>query len=95
MQNASDPSTSAMAPMKIGYLVPEFPSQTHIIFWREITCCAKGIEVVLLSTRRPAPGSCPHEFAAQAAAETHYVYPPPLLSCALTLAMRPSAHSAD
>ena len=38
---------------------------------------------------RPAPGSCPHVFATQAEAETHYVYPPPLLGCALTLASRP------
>jgi colanic acid/amylovoran biosynthesis glycosyltransferase len=76
--------------IKFGYLIPEFPSQTHIIFWREITLLREmGVEVVLLSTRRPVPGSCPHEFATNAEAETHYAYPPPILPCALTLASRP------
>ena len=76
-------SDKVPARVKIGYLVPEFPTQTHIIFWREIILLREmGVEVFLLSTRRPAPGSCPHEFAAQAEAETHYAYPPPLAICA-------------
>jgi colanic acid/amylovoran biosynthesis glycosyltransferase len=90
MQHASDASTDVPTLIKIGYLVPVFPAQTHIIFWREITMLREmGVELVLLSTRRPAPGSCPHEFAAEAEAETHYAYPPPLASCSLTLASRP------
>jgi glycosyltransferase involved in cell wall biosynthesis len=89
-RNASEASAMVKTPVKLGYLVPEFPAQTHIIFWREISLLrAMGVEVFLLSTRRPAPGSCPHEFAAQAEAETHYVYPPALATCALALAMRP------
>ena len=37
--------------MVIGYLVPEFPGQTHNFFWREIEQLRiAGIEVVLLST---------------------------------------------
>src|SRR5262245_29456929 len=79
-----------MPTIRIGYLVPEFPSQTHIIFWREITRLRElGVEVVLLSTRRPPAGSCPHEFAAHAEAETHYAYPPSWSTCFLTLAARP------
>jgi colanic acid/amylovoran biosynthesis glycosyltransferase len=75
--------------LKIGYLVPEFPSQTHIIFWREITQLREmGFPVLLYSTRRPPPGSCPHEFAAPAEAETRYTFPP-AAGTAFTLATRP------
>ncbi len=63
--------------MKIGYLVPEFPSQTHIFFWREVQALrAQGVTVQLISTRRPDMALCRHEFAAAAAAETHYLFPP-------------------
>ena len=79
MQHASEMGTGVPTAVKIGYLVPEFPNQTHIIFWREITLLREmGVEVLLLSTRRPPPRSCPHEFAVQAEAETHYTYPPPM-----------------
>src|SRR3954469_6435002 len=57
--------------VRVGYLIPEFPGQTHVFFWREIVALrARGVTVRLLSTRRPA-GSSRHEFAAAAAAETH------------------------
>lgn len=70
--------------MKIGMLIPEFPTQTHIFFWREIEALrAQGAEVHILSTKRPSE-SCPHEFARRAVAETHYIYPP-----------RPSAVAAE
>jgi glycosyltransferase involved in cell wall biosynthesis len=62
--------------VRIGILIPEFPTQTHIFFWREITALRRnGVTVDLLSTRRPKDG-CPHAFGERAAAETHYVYPP-------------------
>lgn len=64
-------------PSPIGYLVPEFPAQTHAFFWREMQAIEEtGVSVTLFSTRRPAPGSCPHAFAAEAAARTHYLFPP-------------------
>jgi colanic acid/amylovoran biosynthesis glycosyltransferase len=89
-QHTSDASTRVSMPVRIGYLISVFPALTHIIFWRQITLLREmGVELVLLSTRRPSPGSCPHEFAAQAEAETYYAYPPPLLSCSMTLASRP------
>ena len=75
--------------LKLGYLVSEFPSQTHIIFWREISHLREmGFPVVIYSTRRPRPGSCPHDFAGQAEAEARYAFPP-ASACAFTLAMRP------
>ena len=75
--------------IKLGYLVPEFPSQTHIIFWREISLLREtGFPVVIYSTRRPPPGSCQHGFAGAAEAETHYAFPP-LVASAFTLATRP------
>ena len=65
-------------PFRLGYLVPEFPRQTHIFFWRECEQLRRrGVEPVFLSTRRPPPAACPHAFRDQAAAATHYVFPPP------------------
>jgi colanic acid/amylovoran biosynthesis glycosyltransferase len=62
--------------MKIGLLIPEFPTQTHIFFWREIVALRElGVSVQILSTARPAE-TCPHAFAKAAVEETHYVYPP-------------------
>ena len=64
---------------RLGYLVPEFPSQTHIFFWREIQALRKmGDQVFLLSTRRPSPLACRHDFAPAAIEQTHYLYPPVL-----------------
>lgn len=63
--------------MTLGYLVPEFPSQTHAFFWREIGAIeAAGEAVALFSTRRPPADACPHAFAEAARARTHYVFPP-------------------
>src|ERR1700686_2728263 len=63
--------------MRIGYLVPEFPSQTHIFFWREIQALRDlGENIVLLSTRRPPSQACRPEFASSARAETRYLFPP-------------------
>jgi colanic acid/amylovoran biosynthesis glycosyltransferase len=65
----------------LGYLVPEFPSQTHAFFWREIQALRSlGADVTLLSTTRPSTDACRHEFAATAAAETTYLFPAGLRS---------------
>lgn len=62
--------------MSLGYLVPEFPSQTHAFFWREIGAIEEaGMPVRIYSTRRPARGSCPHVFASEAVARTTYLFP--------------------
>ncbi len=77
-------------PRRIGYLVPEFPGQTHVFFWREIEALrALGADLRLISTRRPDAGGCRHEFAARAAAETHYAFPPDVSSAAARLARYP------
>ena len=63
--------------VKVGYLVPEFPGQTHIFFWREINELRRlGIEPRLFSTRRPRADACHHHFRDQAVRQTEYIYPP-------------------
>ncbi|MBT1515632.1 glycosyltransferase [Bradyrhizobium sp. SRL28] len=63
--------------MRLGYLVPEFPSQTHIFFWREVQALRRlGDEVFILSTRKPPSDACKHDFAKEAVAATHYLFPP-------------------
>ncbi|MCC7322157.1 MAG: glycosyltransferase family 4 protein [Rubellimicrobium sp.] len=57
--------------MRIGYLVPEFPSQTHAFFWREAMALEEqGFEVHLLTTRRPRVASSHHAFTRQAMARS-------------------------
>lgn len=76
--------------MRLGYFVPEFPSQTHVFFWREISALrGMGVVVTLLSSRRPARGACRHTFAEQASNETHYVFPPQWLAACVFLVVRP------
>jgi glycosyltransferase involved in cell wall biosynthesis len=80
--------------MRIGILIPEFPTQTHIFFWREIMALRRiGVTVDLLSTRKPKE-DCPHEFGRTAAFETHYVYPPDLTIAASALGGRGLARVA-
>lgn len=65
----------------LGYLVPEFPGQTHIWMWREIVALRNaGVDVKLVSTRRPADDACRHDFADEARRITHYLYPPRFMS---------------
>lgn len=63
--------------MRIAYLVPEFPGQTHAFFWREIEQLERlGAAVEFVSTRRPSQGAAaPHAWASQAIARTVYLYP--------------------
>lgn len=63
--------------MRIAYLIPEFPSQTHAFFWREIKQLELlGATVDLVSTRRPSSAAtAPHSWATQAIARTTYLYP--------------------
>jgi glycosyltransferase involved in cell wall biosynthesis len=75
--------------MRIGYLVPEFPGQTHIFFWREICVLRKlGAELFLLSTKRPQKPSR-HAFGSHAQAETRYIFPPAFVRDILYLLQRP------
>lgn len=77
-------------PAPIGYLVPEFPAQTHAFFWRELRSIeTQAVPVVVFSTRRPARGSCPHDFAAEAEARTTYLFPPDPKQALKVLARHP------
>ena len=62
------------ATQTLGYLVPQFPGQTHIFFWREIAELEKrGVMVDLLSTRPPPAGLVAHDWSADAMARTTYL----------------------
>jgi glycosyltransferase involved in cell wall biosynthesis len=66
----------------VGYLVPEFPGQTHVWIWRELVHMREwGVTVRLFSTRPPDKVSAArHAFAQQARSETTYVWPRPIRS---------------
>ena len=77
-------------PRKIGYLVPQFPGQTHIFFWREIKELeAQGVEPVLFSTRPPPPGLIAHDWSDEAAGRTTYLGQIAPLDAALAVLARP------
>jgi glycosyltransferase involved in cell wall biosynthesis len=61
----------------IGYLVPEFPGQTHAFFRREVECLRSlGLQVEFVSTRRPPKGIACHSWGREAEAQTTYLFPP-------------------
>jgi len=65
--------------MRIGILIPEFPGQTHVFFFREMhRLSALGIEVCRVSTRRPAKSLVVHAGSAEIMRRTSYLFPPPL-----------------
>ena len=60
--------------MRIAYLIPEFPGQTHIMFWRERAALQHiGVTTHLVSTRRPPKTIRSHDWADQAERETFYL----------------------
>ena len=60
--------------MKIAYLIPEFPGQTHSFFWRErIALKEIGVATQLVSTRHPPRAIISHDWAEQAQSETFYL----------------------
>ena len=59
---------------KLGILIPQFPGQTHIFFWREIAALqARGVDVVLYSTTPPPKSLIAHDWSAEAMARTEYL----------------------
>jgi colanic acid/amylovoran biosynthesis glycosyltransferase len=61
-------------PKKLAYLVPQFPGQTHIFFWREIQHLERlGVEVTLFSTRPPPTGLICHSWSQKAMDRTIYL----------------------
>jgi colanic acid/amylovoran biosynthesis glycosyltransferase len=63
--------------MKIGYLIPEFPGQTHIWIWREISHMREwGVQMKIFSTKCPSEDvQARHAFAELARKETYYLWP--------------------
>ena len=72
-------STDNLPPKRIGYVIPEFPGQTHIWMWRELQHLReRGLDVSLISTRRPGNRDrARHAWADDAAASTRYLWPTP------------------
>ncbi len=63
----------------LGMLIPEFPSQTHIFFWREIQALRDlGCEVHIVSTKKPDLSKNQHEFSKEVV-NTRYLVPFPIL----------------
>lgn len=60
--------------LKIGYVVPEFPGQTHVFFWREIQRLEQaGVVVDLISTRKPPQGLRSHLWSSEVQQRTTYL----------------------
>ncbi|WP_080458009.1 exopolysaccharide biosynthesis GT4 family glycosyltransferase EpsE [Roseovarius sp. A-2] len=60
--------------LPLGYLVPQFPGQTHIFFWRELAELERlGVAPHILSTRPPPEGLISHEWSEAAMARTTYL----------------------
>ncbi len=72
---------------RIGYLVPEFPGQTHAFFWRELKRLKElGVEGRLISTRPPPAGLVCHAWSQEAISATHYLTQPGATLAAQTTA---------
>lgn len=69
--------------LRVGYLIPEFPGQTHVWMWREIVHMREaGADLHLFSTRRPPERDrARHDFAEQATRETTYLWPMSIGHC--------------
>jgi glycosyltransferase involved in cell wall biosynthesis len=61
---------------RIGYVVPQFPGQTHILFVRELRQLERrGIDPDIVSTRPPQAALSVHSWSAEAARRTTYLLP--------------------
>lgn len=93
--NAHNPKAPPVTDLKsvpgsIGILIPQFPGQTHIFFWREILELEKmGVNVALFSTRPPPPGLIAHDWSQAAMERTTYLGDTAPLNAALALVRLP------
>lgn len=61
--------------MKLAYMIPEFPGQTHIFFWREIARLeALRVDVQIVSTRPPPRTIRSHVWSDEAKSRTLYLF---------------------
>ncbi|ADX75037.1 glycosyltransferase [Pseudarthrobacter phenanthrenivorans Sphe3] len=71
--------------LRLGYLVPEFPGQTHGFFWRELGVLKQlGVSPGVVSTRHPGRNASRNDWGEHAASITPYlasVSVPAFLSC--------------
>lgn len=68
---------SGGGPLRIAFLIPEFPGQTHVLFWREMRELSRlGVTVDLVSTRQPDPSVVCHDWSREAMQRTVYLFPP-------------------
>lgn len=71
---------------RVGYLVPEFPGQTHAFFWRELALLQQlHISPDVVSTRSPGGRLARQDWAAAAQAVTTYLAPMSITAAARTL----------
>lgn len=78
--------------VRLGYLVPEFPGQTHGFFWRETVVLRQlRIHPDIVSTRRPRQDSANKEWGGQADRLTTYLVPssPPDIGSMLREVLKP------
>lgn len=63
--------------LKIAHIMPEWPQNSQLWFWREICCLREwGVNISIFSTRRPAAANrARHAFADAGEAETFYLWP--------------------
>jgi colanic acid/amylovoran biosynthesis glycosyltransferase len=75
---------------RIGYIIPEFPGQTHIWMWREIVWMRRWLgELHIYSTRQPPERDwARHAFVAPAMKFTTYLWPAPVWSAVRWAMMR-------
>lgn len=75
---------------KLGYLVPQFPGQTHIFFWREILNLeAMDVDPVLFSTTPPPEGLVSHLWSKGAMSRTEYLASRSIFALLMTLPRLP------
>jgi glycosyltransferase involved in cell wall biosynthesis len=64
--------------LKVGYVIPEWPGQTHLWIWREISHLREwGVEVRIFATQRQTREMyrARHAFAPEAESQTTYLWP--------------------
>jgi glycosyltransferase involved in cell wall biosynthesis len=72
--------------LRLGYLVPEFPGQTHSFFWRELAVLRQlDLSPDVVSTRRPAGRFAGQDWAKTAQALTTYLAPVSISAVITTL----------
>ena len=70
-------------------LIPEFPSQTHAFFWREIQALREmDSEIHIISTKKPDFSKNQHEFSSESE-NTRYLVPFPIIKTLAFLLMHP------